>query len=210
MTQPGVRISLAMSWKLSVSSYGSFSTLKQPSCPAKCFSTTSRCSASQLIWTPPRVCWSELTTPTGGGGPLDAPAGSSCGNVVFKTPPCVRSKRPRVYRHHVHMLKHKSARCRYTLGRFERTHGGVLDEHTEGLSACLTTPHTHHDHDDNHSHSDSHNDTTDHTKDTTTTATTTTTTRHTPQTTPQTSHALPHTTSKGERQRREDEKEERR
>ena len=36
--------------------------------------------------------------------------------------PCVASKRPRVCRHHAHMLKHMCAWCRYTRGRFERTH----------------------------------------------------------------------------------------
>ena len=50
----------------------------------------------------------------------------------FKTCPCVRSKRPRVYRHHAHMLKHMCAWCRYTRGRFERTHGHVLSGHTAG------------------------------------------------------------------------------
>ena len=43
-----------------------------------------------------------------------------------KNPPCVDSKRPRVYRHHAHMLKHMCAWCRNTRGRFERTHGDVL------------------------------------------------------------------------------------
>ena len=38
------------------------------------------------------------------------------------TSPCVRPKRPRVYRHHAHMLKHVCAWCRYTRARFERTH----------------------------------------------------------------------------------------
>ena len=50
------------------------------------------------------------------------------------TPPCVRSKRPRVYRHHAHMLKHVCAWCRYTRGRFERTH------------ALLSPPPTNHTH----------------------------------------------------------------
>ena len=43
-----------------------------------------------------------------------------------KTPPCVCSKRLRVYRHHAHMLKHMCAWCRYTRGRFERTHTETL------------------------------------------------------------------------------------
>ena len=41
----------------------------------------------------------------------------------LNTSPCVRPKRPRLYRHHAHMLKHVCAWCRYTRGRFERTHG---------------------------------------------------------------------------------------
>ena len=41
--------------------------------------------------------------------------------VDSDTPPCVRSKRPRVHRHHVHMLFNICAWCRYTRGRFERT-----------------------------------------------------------------------------------------
>ena len=45
-----------------------------------------------------------------------------------KMPPCVRSKRPRVYRHHAHMLKHMCAWCRCTRGAFW---------------TCHTTPHTH-------------------------------------------------------------------
>ena len=43
-----------------------------------------------------------------------------------KTPPCVDSKRPRVYRHHAHMCYHMRAWCRYTRGRFESTHGDVV------------------------------------------------------------------------------------
>ena len=50
---------------------------------------------------------------------------------TFKTPPCVRSKRLRVYRHHARMCYHMRAWCRYTRGRFERTHGGFWDGHTE-------------------------------------------------------------------------------
>ena len=42
---------------------------------------------------------------------------------AFKTPACVRSKRPRVYRHHAHMLKSMCAWCRYTRRRFECTRG---------------------------------------------------------------------------------------
>ena len=44
---------------------------------------------------------------------------------------CIQ-KRPRVCRHHVHMCFNMYAWCRYTRGRFERTHGDVLNPHTEG------------------------------------------------------------------------------
>ena len=55
-----------------------------------------------------------------------------------KTPPCVRSKRPRVHRHHAHMCFNMCAWCRYTRGRIERTHGGVLSGHTESSPVLLT------------------------------------------------------------------------
>ena len=42
-----------------------------------------------------------------------------------KKPPCVGSKRLRVYRHHAHMCYHMRAWCRYTRGR------DVLNLHTE-------------------------------------------------------------------------------
>ena len=45
----------------------------------------------------------------------------------FKTPPCVLGKRP-------HVLDMR-AFSGYTRRRLERTHGGVLNLHTEGLSA---------------------------------------------------------------------------
>ena len=41
----------------------------------------------------------------------------------LNTSPCVRPKRPHVSRHHAHMLKHVCAWCRFTRGRFGRTHG---------------------------------------------------------------------------------------
>ena len=47
-----------------------------------------------------------------------------------KKPPCVESKRPRVYQHHAHMCQNMRAWCRYTQGRFDSTHGGFLDGHT--------------------------------------------------------------------------------
>ena len=81
-----------------------------------------------------------------------------------KTPPCVRSTRPHVYRHHAHMLFNMCACCRHTRGRFECTHGGVLSLHT-GFSACHTPLHNHHTphtttHHDHQQHSTTtHNDT---------------------------------------------------
>ena len=52
--------------------------------------------------------------------------------VNSKTPPCAHSKRPRVYRHHAHMCFNMCTWCRYTRGRFERTHGDFLNGHTGG------------------------------------------------------------------------------
>ena len=51
-----------------------------------------------------------------------------CGTL--KTP-CERSKRTRVYPHHAHMCFNMWAWCPYTRGRFESTHGNVLDGRTE-------------------------------------------------------------------------------
>ena len=59
----------------------------------------------------------------------------------FKTPPCVHSKRHRVYRHHAHMCFNMCAWCQYTRKRFECTHGGVLDGHTEGEGSVDVTFH---------------------------------------------------------------------
>ena len=116
----------------------------------------------------------------------------------LKTPPCVRSIRPRVYRHHAHMLKHMCAWCRCTRGRFERTHGGVLCGHTGFFSVPHRT--LHHDHVHNqHPHTNTH-----------------THTQHTPTTHSNTQHTGTHTTSHGdrdrdkewrERERREDKRE---
>ena len=59
----------------------------------------------------------------------------------FKTCPCVRSKRPHVYRQHAYMLKHMCGCCRHARGRFGCTHRGFQ----------RATPHTpHHDHNDTH------------------------------------------------------------
>ena len=51
----------------------------------------------------------------------------------FKTPPCVRSGRLRVYEENARMFN--------TCGRFLGTHGGVLNLHTERFSACQAAPH---------------------------------------------------------------------
>ena len=70
------------------------------------------------------------------------PCSPVCG---FKTSPCVRSKRPRVYRHHAHIFQHMYAWCRHTRGRFECTHGGVLEDQNmffPRFSACRNS-HTH-------------------------------------------------------------------
>ena len=57
--------------------------------------------------------------------------------VTLKNLPCVRSKCPRVYRHHAHMYKNMCAWCQYTRGHFERTHGG------RGRGGQRDTPHRH-------------------------------------------------------------------
>ena len=62
----------------------------------------------------------------------------------LKTCPCVRSKRPRVYRHHAHMCFNMCAWCRYTRGRFEHTHGHVLNGHTGFFSVPHNTHYTPH------------------------------------------------------------------
>ena len=60
-------------------------------------------------------------------------------------PPCVHSKRPRVYWHHAHMLKHMCACCRHTRAR--------LNVHTEVFSVPHHTAHTQH---NTESHTTSH------------------------------------------------------
>ena len=91
--------------------------------------------------------------------------------VCTKRPPCVDSKRHRVYRHHAHMLKHMCEWCRHTRGRFECTHGGrFVHTHTvffTFFSACRNknthTPNTHSDHQQHHDHNDTHHTTPQHT-----------------------------------------------
>ena len=51
---------------------------------------------------------------------------------TFKTPPCVRSKRPRVYRHQAHMYE----KCGLGAG----THADVLNVHTETRSMQTPVP----------------------------------------------------------------------
>ena len=58
---------------------------------------------------------SRLTTTSPSPSPLTV--------CPLHTSPCVRSTRPRVCRHHAHMLKHVCAWCRYTRGRVDWTHG---------------------------------------------------------------------------------------
>ena len=45
--------------------------------------------------------------------------------VSVQNVPCVRPKRPRVYRHHARMFRHMCAWCQHTRERFGRTHGGT-------------------------------------------------------------------------------------
>ena len=68
----------------------------------------------------------------------------------IQTPPCVRSKRFRVYRQNARMLNTMRAFCRHTRKRFERTHGGVWylhlgfprakPRHTQAPQTPDTTP----------------------------------------------------------------------
>ena len=54
-----------------------------------------------------------------------------------KKPPCVDSKRPRVYRHHAHMCQNMRAWFRYTRVRSECTHGGFFGQtHGERGRGC--------------------------------------------------------------------------
>ena len=87
-----------------------------------------------------------------------------------KTYPCVRSKRPRVCRHHTHMLKHMCAWCWHTRGRFERTHGVFSvshHTHTPHHTAHTTTQDTTHKtqdtrpttHQNNNNNNNNHNNT---------------------------------------------------
>ena len=87
-------------------------------------------------------------------------------------PPCVHSTRPRVcvqnvprvYRQHAHMYKNMWACCRYTRGHFERTHGDVLNAHTEVFQRATpttnttprTTPNTHTPTRTQHAHTNTH------------------------------------------------------
>ena len=63
--------------------------------------------------------------------------------VDSKRFPCVDSKRPRICRHHAHILKSMWAWCRYTQGRFEPTHGKRF-ESTHGGHRQFCLPRTAH------------------------------------------------------------------
>ena len=60
----------------------------------------------------------------------------------FKTPPCetVRTS-PCAPATGPHVFDMRAC-CRYTRRRPDRTHGGVLNGHTGGFSACQASPHT--------------------------------------------------------------------
>ena len=106
----------------------------------------------------------------------------------FKTCPCVRSKRPRLCRHHAHMCFNMCAWCRYTRGRFERTYGVVLNGHTGVFPVCHTTHTTHH-----HTHPPQHHNTRPPHTTTHTTTTPQHAPQHTPPRTPQHTHTNTHT-----------------
>ena len=112
--------------------------------------------------------------------------------------PCVRSKRPRVYRHHAHMLKHMCAWRRYTRGRFEPTHEDVLNVHTEpflnpdtGFFHVFQRAAT-------HKHTQTHTNTHKHTHENTHTHTHTPNTNHDHNDTP---HNTTHNITRRQRQR---------
>ena len=56
---------------------------------------------------------------------------------TFKTSQCLRAPR-------AHMFQHVCALCQHTRGRFERTHGDVLNGHNGVFSVSHTTHRTHH------------------------------------------------------------------
>ena len=56
-----------------------------------------------------------------------------------KTSPCVRSTRPRVYRHHAHMCFNMCAWCRHTRGRFERATPHRTHTHTHTTTTTTDT-----------------------------------------------------------------------
>ena len=94
------------------------------------------------------------------GPPLPLPLPPVC---AFNTSPCVRSKRPRVHRHHAHMFQHMCAWCRHTRGRFECTHGDVLNARTEVFSVPHHNKHhTTHNHTHQHAHTNTHTTRTQH------------------------------------------------
>ena len=79
-----------------------------------------------------------------------------------KKPPCVDSKRLRVYVQDVPVCTDTTPACGSTCARGAGTHGDVLNLHTEVFSACHTTHHTHHTHTATHTathttHTNTHN-----------------------------------------------------
>ena len=74
-------------------------------------------------------------------------------------PPCVRSKRPRVFRHHAYMFQHMCAWCWHTRGRFECTHGGAF----EAKYGFFSVPQHIHQHTQTHTHTHQTHTTTQHT-----------------------------------------------
>ena len=61
----------------------------------------------------------------------------------WKTSPCVRSKRPRLYRHHAHTCFNMCARGAGTHGDVLNVHTGTCWVDTRSFEACHTLTHTH-------------------------------------------------------------------
>ena len=99
----------------------------------------------------------------------------------FSTPPCVHSKRLRVYQQNARMLN--------TCGRLAGTHGGVLNARTEPQygSGGSAHHHTHHTHTTHHTTHTTHHHTPPHT------TTHHHRTTHHAHRTPHTAHRTPHT-----------------
>ena len=96
-------------------------------------------------------CWCVTLTPP---LPPSPPSHPSLPCLRSKRPPCVHSKRPRVYWHHARKCYHMRAWCLYTRGRFECTHGVFSVPHH--------TARTDHDHNDIHNNNTTTTTTTTH------------------------------------------------